>query len=793
MERIFSRGDIESTRPSGTIRPVFLPLSIVSVHGREDQQRISHSSQARQPEHIEVDFGMRTMTGAPVPDNASPDTDARYRVLLTNGAVVFAQGLFISACLYFLLQGWVRDFRIPLAFSTDSLFALMQSKSTIDNGWWWFNPIIGAPFGLDERAYPANSNVDQALVWAVSRLVGPAGMAINLAWLLMVVLSGLSATWCMRKLGISTAAAVVGGTLFALSPFAMYRNLEHFWMVIYLVPFVCTAALLLASGRPERWNWGGSYSALLGGCALIGFNYVYYAFFGCFVLGVAAVTGSIQNRRTSVLAAGTICIALIATCTILNLAPSLYAWKQQGAPWLIREKAPAESDVYGLKIRQLVSPLFRHPFPPFRAWNNKEMAANFPLENENMVSRLGLVATLGFLALLAALFVPRLISGFEGTPMLLAASRLSLAAVLLATIGGFGSMFNLLVSPEIRAYNRITPFISFFSLTAVALLLDLLFTKRRWRLIVAVLVLAVGLADQHTETEELNDARALTAADVNAITAFVRRLENRLPDGAMVFQLPFRTFLNDSGVNQMGSYDHLKLYLFSHTIRWSYPALSNEQVRWQQELARLDRRQLAQQLAAEAFSAIVIDRYGYEDNGVAIATSIQASLPGDAVIAQNDRYIAMDIRSLAEGAKSVPSLRGRPFIPLSRSMVPCDSPSLTSIDQIGPVRSPDSAAPIAVRGNRPFKVAGWAVDPRTKTVAAGVDVAIDDGAFPTLYGADRDDVVRAFGERGYSGSDFVTEIPANALQKGQHALSLRVVSSDGTCYFTGPVMKILVN
>ena len=41
----------------------------------------------------------------------------------------------------------------------------MQSKSTIDNGWWWFNPMLGAPFGLDELAFPANSNVDQAIVW----------------------------------------------------------------------------------------------------------------------------------------------------------------------------------------------------------------------------------------------------------------------------------------------------------------------------------------------------------------------------------------------------------------------------------------------------------------------------------------------------------------------------------------------------------------------------------------------------------------------------------------------------
>jgi hypothetical protein len=772
----------------------FVCLQLMSVDGREHQRHIPHIPQASTSEPDEADADVSALTFAPMPEKVSADAGGRHGSSLANEALILAgQGLLIASCLYWFLRGWARDFRVPLAFSTDGLLALMQSKSTIDNGWWWFNPMLGAPFGLDARAYPANSNVDQAVVWAVSTLAEPAGLAINVAWLVLVVLSGLSANWCMRKLGISIVAALVGGTLFALSPFAMYRNLEHFWLVIYLVPFVCTAALLLASGLPERWYWGSSYSVLLGGCVLIGFNYVYYAFFGCFVLAVGALTGFLQYRRASLLAAGGLCIGLIATCTALNAAPSLYAWQQNGVPVIIREKVPAEAEVYGLKIRQLVSPLYQHRFAPFRAWNNKETTANFPLETENTVARLGLVATLGFLALLAVLFVPRLVSSYEGARTLFAASQLSLAAVLLGTIGGFGSIFNLLVSPEIRAYNRITAFILFFSVTAVAMLLDSLFKTRPWRLVAAGLILAVGVADQRMGAVSLNAARRRTAPEISAVAAFVTRLESRLPDGAMVLQLPFRTFLNDSGVHRMGSNDHLRLYVLSHSLRWSHPALSNEQMRWQQELTRLDRERLAPQLAAEGFSAVVIDRYGYEDNGAAIAGAIQAPLPADAVIALNDRYIAIDIRALAEGAKSIPVLRGRPLSPLSLSLGRCDRDLLTYIEQIGPVRSVYGGAPIVVRGDHSLRVAGWAVDPHARTPAAGVDVAIDGGVFPTFYGADRPDVVGALGERGYYASGFVTEIPATVLPRGEHALSLRVVSSDRTCYFTAPEIRVVVD
>ena len=222
----------------------------------------------------------------------------RHRSTLRSVQIVLGQALLLAAALYFFLQGWRRDIGVPLGFSSDSLLALMQSKSTVDNGWWWFNPMVGAPLGLDELAFPANSNVDQAIVWMVSRFVRDAATAINLAWMLMVVLSGLSASWSMRRLGASTVSSVVAGTLFALSPYALYRNIDHFWMVIYLVPFVCTAALLLASGQlSERGLWRNSYLLLLIGCALLGFNYVYYAFFGCFLIGIASIAGFLACRQ----------------------------------------------------------------------------------------------------------------------------------------------------------------------------------------------------------------------------------------------------------------------------------------------------------------------------------------------------------------------------------------------------------------------------------------------------------------------------------------------------------------
>jgi len=712
-------------------------------------------------------------------ERATSDPRPWDQSVLRTTLIALAQALLIAACLFLFLQGWRRDFGVPLSFSSDSLLALMQSKSTIDNGWWWFNPMLSAPVGLDELAFPANSNVDQAIVWSVSRLVRDPLTAINLAWMLMVVLSGLSASWSMRALGASRVSSVVAATLFALSPYALYRNIDHIWMVIYLVPFACTTALLLLLGRVPGHGLGrAAYVPLLIGCGILGFNYVYYPFFACFLIGVAAMAGFIASRRPRVLLAGGLCIALIGGCTLVNLAPSLYSWKQQGRPLIVRDKVPAESEVYGLKIRQLVSPVFQHFFPPFRAWTQREVAAHFPFETENVTSRLGLIGTVGFLGLLVLLFVPSAASRSEVGTLLLGAGQLTLASVLLGTVGGFGSLFSLLISPDIRAYNRISPFIAFFALTAVALTIDSFFKTRARAVAAAVVVLVVGLADQRMASEDLNAAYDGIAAEIPVLQTFVRQLETRLPDRAMVFQLPFRTYLNDSGIARMQAYEHLKLYAVSRRIRWSYPALSNDQVRWERAAAALNPQELANGLAALGFAAIVVDRYGYDDNGAATA-SIRDKSGAAEVIAETPRYVALDIRSLSG--------------PATLGLATCAGQGLTYIDGIGSIAAPFGAGPLSVPSAGELKVFGWAVDQIANTKAGGVDVLLDETPFPTMYGTDREDVMAHFKRPSYLESGFIAAIPAEHVRSGPHSLALRVLSADRKCYDQTSSLTVVFN
>jgi phosphoglycerol transferase len=120
-------------------------------------------------------------------------------------------------------------------------------------------------------------------------------------------------------------------------------------------------------------------------------------------------------------------------------------------------------------------------------------------------------------------------------------SVLNISAVLLGTIGGFGALFALLVSPQIGAYNRISVYVSFFTFFTVVLLLDgarqRVCRTRGLRVAFDVVVVALtilGLLDQSAgrfvpqytgvKSEFLSDAE------------FVQNIEASVPRAAMIFQ-----------------------------------------------------------------------------------------------------------------------------------------------------------------------------------------------------------------------------------------------------------------
>lgn len=716
------------------------------------------------------------MPPAPTPTGVRSRLPQAWRVTWA----VCQAGL-VLAILYVALGGWRRDFHVPLQYSEDALEYLMQAQGTIQNGWWWTHPNLGAPGVFQQLSYPSNTNVDQAIVWAVRLLTTEPGLNLNVSWMLMVALSSLVMTGCLRIVGISRATAALAGVLYALLPYALSRNIQHFSLAIYLVPIPCAGALAVASGRvalSARRQLG-----LVGGCVLVGLDYTYYAFFAVFVLLVATVIAAVRDRQSRAWRHGLLFVTAVGVATALNLAPSLRLWAVDGKPLVIPAKTTAESELYGLKIRQLVSPVPDHPFPPFARWETLERRAAFPSETENTSSRLGLLASIGFVILLGTLVVPGARLRTKDPELVAAAAGLTLALILLGTIGGFGSLFSLLISPEIRAYNRICPFIAFFAWVAVATWLDAVRPRRRpWRAVLVFAVLMFGIWDQVGALAPLNRAYGATRTEWTTIEAFARALEHQMPPGTMVFQLPLTTYLNDSGEGRMRTYDEIKPYLVSPTLHWSYPALDNAVVRWQHAVARLPPRVMAHALRDAGFRAIVIDRAGYADGGESLVAAL--TQPGQAapVLAEAPGYVALDVARVASSADEIARLPvwTPAFDPASAGLPPCASSLTAHIDSVGPLKAPASG-PLTVERASTYMVRGWAVDDARQALAGDVDLAVDGRLRATFYGVNRPDIAQRAALPTYRYSGVLAAVPASDLPPGPHELALRIVSSDRGC------------
>ena len=142
----------------------------------------------------------------------------------------------------------------------------------------------------------------------------------------------------------------------------------------------------------------GQTFAVVGICVLVGSTGSgYYPFFACFSLSIAGTGAAILRRRWLPLINGMLMAAII-TCTVaLNLSPNIiHAFEEGRGNVFIR--SPAEAEIYGLKIAQLLLPLSGHRLKMFAEIKNRYNQA--PLVNENDTATLGAIGGVGFLFLL---------------------------------------------------------------------------------------------------------------------------------------------------------------------------------------------------------------------------------------------------------------------------------------------------------------------------------------------------------------------------------------------------------
>jgi hypothetical protein len=147
----------------------------------------------------------------------------------------------------------------------------------------------------------------------------------------------------------------------------------------------------------------------------------------------------------------------------------------------------------------------------------------------------------------------------------------------------------------------------------------------------------------------------------------------------------------------------------------------------------------------------------------------------------------------AEASHSAPAPAPPPLpAGVSQSLTRNSAPPAYNFDNLGPINYPAVQKSNEISGDADNAVSGWALDLSQKGTAGGVDVVIDQVPYAAHYGAARTDVADHFKRPDCTNSGFHLNLARGQLPKGQHTVSIRVISADKKSYNEGPVVQFTV-
>ena len=504
---------------------------------------------------------------------------------------------------------------------------------------------IGAPAGANWNDWPLIEELLVVFYAGLGRIFGLFG-GLNVGTLIAHLLAVVTFYVVARSEACAPVWSFVGSLAYGLAPFIFAQSpfhitTEYVWHIPLFVPVWRWVSTEPGIRPGSRQFW----SAVAVG-VVTGLQSPYWTNIFCQLTLLGAAVMFWRNRSWPALKSALAVIgAAAAAFALMNLDTWTYKLANGPNPGaLVREYKWLE--IYGLKLVDLVIPPVAHRSNDFAAYAAAHRLGNpaagippaSPLQDEG--SYLGIVGILA-LGLLVWTAISDAVKG-RANDIPLAAWQV-LWIMLCFSTGGLNAILGACGFTLFRAACR-------YSVVILAIvLMDAVRRLTAWEkdaaakasadtMRIGTLTAAAGLCllilwDQVPRAPTPAQS-AVIAKQVAADREFVGRMEESLPDKAMVFQLPVMEF-PESGLPGIPPYDHFRPYLYSHDLRFSFGSMKGrERERWQQavqqklvEGAAVDQQaqkirfkianvnQAVQELETLGFKAIYINRNGFPDRG----------------------------------------------------------------------------------------------------------------------------------------------------------------------------------
>lgn len=538
------------------------------------------------------------------------------------------------------------DWFVPFDYVKSDFFYHMSLMKRLMDGVWYYNTsYTGFPFGDNILDFPASDAGNFAVLKILAVLTRNLALVNNLYILSGYSVISIASYWVAQKLQLTRISSLAVAILFAFLPFHFMRIDHHFLAWYFTVPLYTWFAFEIFSKQPLFFQSNKGYVQVIArvlSLLILSCFGVYYAFFAVLSFIGSGIIGSLKWRSRQNIFSAFIAVAIVFIGVGLNIAPSINFWLKNGRDPEVAERYPFEAELYGLKMTQMLLPHRNHR--SIRLANVVKKYEKIPVFiNENASASLGAIGTIGFLTLLAIfLFNPFLKFQIDNRVQLLA--FLTIFLFLYATVGGFSSIFNTLISPMIRSVNRMSVFIDFFVIVGFFILFEMLLKKisnpkyLTGNLIVITFLLCVfGVWEQSMPNDKV--ALKLVQQQFFSDKHFIEKIEAIIPNGA-VYQLPYMGFPEVPTVNDLIAYALFRGYLHSTSLRWSYGGMKGR--KGDLFFRNLSVQPLANQIKAIkplGFNGIYIDRRGYADRGKSVEAELKKILSVNPLVSEDENLV----------------------------------------------------------------------------------------------------------------------------------------------------------
>jgi hypothetical protein len=369
-----------------------------------------------------------------------------------------------------LLGGFSLRLTHPLAFGEDHLFLLLHGRLFLEWPDILRNGHLGFPGGINLLAFPF-SDLTQRLLQFLGTMASGRVFAGAHAYAAAVVAANVATAYAaLQVFTRRPGQALVGAVVFATIPFFTFRLGSHDYLAAFYPAPLAFILLHRLAGTTTTGRWldawrGLALQPLVWGCVgIIATSGIYYSFFSVMLLGVGAAALSLQRRSGRPLLLVTALLVPILAVLALVLAPSVLTELREGAQFPQRQFQ--EQGLYGTRLANVLR--------LFDAWPAQALQRYGLLADQYEGFDFWPGPLLSVFVLLACLAAPTLAwPAMAGPPAGSQARRAEMARVVLAYLcfallftmpWGLGMVFNVLVSPVIRAQNRIAPFFAFGAL-----------------------------------------------------------------------------------------------------------------------------------------------------------------------------------------------------------------------------------------------------------------------------------------------------------------------------------------